>query len=203
MIPSLFAATLILIVLAIGLERIRTRLAGDAEGRLVTALDEIPPNALIVLLGCPTQNRDGGPNRYFTARVAAAAAAYHAIKARVPTANPLLLCSGLDAHGEVRAFQDALMLANVPEGAIQLDGEAARTLESVDYVAELSTPRPIYFVSQHFHLPRVLFLCRARRLAAWGVIAEGELSRRQAKLREFLAFGRAIFDVVFTRKRRA
>ena len=165
-------------------------------------------DSLIVLLGCPTLNREGRPNFYFEARVTAGAFAYHAVRGRPEgRATPRLLCSGLDEAGEVAAFREGLVRAGVPAEAIELDGASARTIDSIDFVAnhlaaleEDVAPRNIAFVSQRFHLPRVLYLARSRELDALGLVAEGRLTKKQGRLREVAARARAVVDVHLLRR---
>jgi len=165
-------------------------------------------DSLIVLLGCPIKNREGRPNFYFEARVAAGALAYHALTVRnaAPYA-PRLLCSGLDKTGEATALREGLLKAGVPHEAIELDGASARTIDSIDFVArrladlrEAPALCSVAFVSQSFHLPRVLYLARKRGLDACGLIAEGRQSKKQARLREAAARVRAMVDAHLLRR---
>jgi len=173
--------------------------------RTLTSLDELPSGARIVLLGCPARSRSGAPNRYFIARVAAAAAAYHHAASRVSRAGSAssgLLCSGWDEEGEATELAEALIAAGVPSYEIALDGGSARTIDSIDYVAVHHPDDPIVFVSQAFHLPRVLYLARDRGLHAWALCAEGRLHGPRPRLREIFARFRAIADLGLRSSRR-
>ena len=173
------------------MERVaRPRIRPDAEG--------LPLDALVVLLGCPVRNRAGLPNRYFLARAEAGAKAYHALEARRAkkgeAAGTQILCSGLDTHGEVTAFVEALTRAGVPEQRIRVDGAARRTRDSVEFVATHEPGRTIAFVSQRLHLPRVLFLARRGGVDGYGICTRGDLHGTRARLRERLARLRALID---------
>ncbi len=177
----------------------------QSADRIAASLEDLPRNARIVVLGCPTRSRNGDPNRYFVARIAAAAAAHHyAISRASPTdaATGRLLCSGWDGHGEATELREALIAAGVSPHRIDVDGNAARTIDSIDHAATHHGEERIVFVSQAFHLPRVLYLARGRGLDAWGLRAEGTIRRLRPRLREALARFRAIADVGLRRRRR-
>jgi SanA protein len=89
----------------------------------------------------------------------------------------------------------ALITAGVPSCEIGVDGRAARTIDSIDHVALYHCDEPVVFVSQAFHLPRVLYLARDRGLDAWGLAASGRLRGLRPRLRETLARLRAIIDL--------
>jgi SanA protein len=170
-----------------------------ARRRMRSNAETLPPETLVVLLGCPIRNRSGGTNQYFLARAAAGAAAYHSLEARrldeSKATRTRVLCSGLDTHGEVTAFVEALTRAGVPVDRIELDGRAVRTRDSIEIVAARATAQPVAFVSQAFHLPRVLFLARALGIDAYGLSTRGDLRGLRARLRERLARIRALLDV--------
>ena len=172
--------------------------------RTLYGLADLPPNPLIVILGCPVHSGPGRLNLYFTARIAAAAAAYHQLAARAGEAgsvSPRVLCSGWDEKGEATEMVDALIRANVPADHIELDPRAARTIDSIDLLANRQIPGSIVFVSQAFHLPRVLFLARQRRLDAWALPAAGRIRGLRPHLRETTAGTRALLDIVLFRRR--
>ena len=170
----------------------------SADPRLLRSLDQIPRNALIVVLGCKPRGRSGRLNLYFIGRVASAAAAYHRGSDRQ------ILCSGriFDRMNEVTELAAALEAASVPRSAIDLDPNSERTIDSIDYVARHYADMPILFVTQSFHLPRTLFLSRQRGLDAWGLLARGPEPGLRGRLRERLAELRAIFDVLRKRKQK-
>lgn len=177
----------------------RRLLAARSRTRSVDAPTTLPSDArpdLIVVLGCPPQTRAGRPSRFLVGRASAAIDAYRALGA------PRILCSGrggaADAD-EVHALFRLLTAAGIPETAIVLDDAALRTLDTLDYLAARHPSEHVLLVSQAFHLPRVLFLARARRLDAWGLAAPGPIPGWRTRLREDLGLLRALFDVGFGR----
>lgn len=195
MTSAITAMTLAILVLGLTTSAWMRRQSSD---RTPTSLDDLPQEARVVVLGCPARARSGESNRYFVARIEAAAAAYHYHSSGdgSSSAKPTrILCSGWDGEGEAEAMAEALIAAGVSPDAIRVDGRAARTVDSVDYVTTHHACEPIVFVSQAFHLPRVLFLARGRGLDAWGLAARGEVNGLRARLREALARLRAIVDL--------
>ena len=171
-----------------------------SNSRTLTTLEGLPADARIVVLGCPTRGRKGQPNRYFVERIAAAAAAYHHLREKTDSAGNRLLCSGWDERGEATDLRDALIASRVPANRITVDGEARRTIDTIDFVAAHFQNEPIVFVSQAFHLPRVLFLSENRGIDAWALPAAGRLRGLRPRLRESLAQLRAILDLNFLRR---
>lgn len=170
------------------------RLAGD---RMLESLQAMPEGSRIVVLGCPTRTARGEPNRYFVARIATAAAAYHHLdppSGRGVSEGVELLCSGWDERGEADDMAVALEAARVDRSAITVDGRAARTIDTIELLASRFPNDRIVFVSQRFHLPRVLYLAREHGLDAWGLPADGSLQGARPRVREALATHRAIFD---------
>ncbi len=174
--------------------------------RILTSLDAlraIDPPELIVALGCPPRTRSGQPSRYLEGRARAAAAAHHVL------GGAPILCTGrvrparaggTAGDDEVGALVALLVAARVPERALLLDREARRTLDSIDHLARAHADRRLLFVSQPFHLPRVLYLARARALDAWGLAAPGPAPGWRGRVRERLGRVRAVWDVAVARR---
>lgn len=145
------------------------------------------------MLGCPTRSSEGGPSRYFVARAETAAAAYHAL----PGVD--VLCSGRvrpdRAEDEAAALAERLVEGGVPSSAIRLDRRALRTLDTIEFLARHHRTDRLLFVSQAFHLPRVLYLAEARGLEAYGLATCGPEPDLRNRLREALGRLRAVWDV--------
>lgn len=167
------------------------------DGRIVRSLDEIPADVRIVVLGCRPRLTSMRSNRYFIARVASAAAAYHHTRGR------RILCSGCrhpDGADEAAELARLLEAAAVPSEVIDLDKASSRTIDSIDCLAQNFATGAVLLVTQDFHMPRALFLARARGLDAWGLIAGGSAPRLRGRLRERLAELRAVLDLFVGRR---
>lgn len=164
---------------------------------------------LIVALGCPPRTRDGRPSLYLAGRAEAAAAAFQVLDAARddPRRGVRVVVSGrvrppwpiaeheASAHDETAVLSRLLEAAGVARSAIEVDREAERTIDSLDALAARHPNERILFVSQAFHLPRVLFLAHARGLDAWGLRAPGPAPGPRNRLRERLGQLRALLDV--------
>jgi len=164
--------------------------------RRLRSLADLPDRARIVVLGCHVANAEGRPNRLFTARVAAGAAAYHALAARGDAARAVVLASGFGGLGETAALREQLIAAGVPDDAIELDPDGERTIRTMEFLARQDAgDRPIVLVTQGFHLSRSLWLAEQLGLEAAGLAAEGGIGGLRARAREHVAWLRAAVDV--------
>lgn len=192
---ALSILTVVLFALALGLPgALRSRPA--LRSRVVVSLEELPDRARIVVLGCQVTNREGRPNRLFTARVAAGAAAYHALAARGDAARASVLASGFGRLGETDALREQLRAAGVPDEAIDLDPEGERTIRTMAFLAREAGDRPIVLVSQAFHLPRSLWLAERHAIEALGLTAAGGIGGLRGRAREHVAWLRALLDAL-------
>jgi SanA protein len=188
--------------------------ARGARQRWIESPSQLPARlqpTLIVVLGCPPRTRDGRPSLYLAGRAEAAAAAFHALAgvAGAAQGGVRVLVSGrvrppwpvaeheAPEHDETAVLSRLLRASNVPGAALEIDREALRTLDSIDHLAVHYPRERILLVSQAFHLPRVLFLARARGLEAWGLPAPGPRPGPRNRLREVLGQLRALFDVAW------
>lgn len=113
-----------------------------------------------------------------------------------------LLLSG--DNRAAHAFQTDVMklyvrAAGIPEQAIMVDERGYRTLESCKNAKEVFNISKMLVVSQAFHLPRALYLCRAFGIDALGVEADLSAYSRSSQfywnLRELAASVKAFIIV--------
>lgn len=113
-----------------------------------------------------------------------------------------LLLSG--DNRPAHAFQTDVMkayvtTAGIPEQAILIDEKGYRTFESCENAKEVFNISKMFVVSQSFHLPRALYLCKAFGIDALGVEADlstySKSSRFYWNLRELAASVKAFFIV--------
>lgn len=165
------------------------------DSRRISSLSALPDRARLVVLGCHVADAAGRPNRLFTARVAAGAAAYHALVARGDDARATVLASGFGRLGETEALRTQLIAAGVPAEAIELDPNGERTIRTIEFLArDDAKDRPIVLVSQAFHLARSLWLAERLGVDARGLAAAGGIGGPRARVREHLAWLRAVVD---------
>ena len=140
----------------------------NAAARLYYLVDETPECQVGLVLGT-SKYAEGNVNRYYRARIEAAAELYHAGRVRA------ILVSG-DAstkyYDETTTMQRDLIELGVPEDFIMLDYAGVRTLDSVFRAKQVFGLDRVIVVSQQFHCERALYLADAVDLAATGFCAE-------------------------------
>lgn len=172
----------------------------DRHIRLTTApavydrVEDIPYNRVGVVLGTAEKSRHGGPNAYFTHRMEAAAALFHAGKVGH------LLLSGDNSrkdYNEPLDMRSALIRAGVDSNAITLDYAGFRTYDSMIRAQAVFGQDRFTVISQRFHNERAVYIAEQAGLHAVGFNARdvtGRFGWRTA-LREKAARMKVFVDV--------
>ncbi len=170
---------------------------GSAAGRIYSAeqLGEVPATAVALVLGAEV-SRDGRPSLFLKARLDLAAQLHQ--RGVVQT----LLVSGDGAdptQDEPAAMREYLLAAGLPAGDIVTDDKGFDTYRSCKRAREVFGAQQLLVVSQRYHLPRALAICRALGIEAVGV-GDDSASRytrvwRRGVLREVAAGIKAVWDV--------
>jgi SanA protein len=169
----------------------------EASEHLYEALDEVPENAVGVVLGTSHRSRGGSANQYFVHRIAAAAELYHAGKVKH------LLLSGDNRtvqYNEPWAMRRALMAAGVDSTHITLDHAGFRTLDSMVRAKAVFGQQRFTVISQRFHNERAVFIARRLGIDAIGYNARDVNVRAgfRTMLRERAARVKVFLDVLFS-----
>lgn len=173
----------------------------DRQVRLTSApflhdrSDALPHNRVGLVLGTAQRNRGGGPNLYFTHRINAAAALYHAGKV------DHLLLSGDNRflnYNEPWAMRRALIERGVDSTHITLDFAGFRTLDSMVRAREVFGQQRFTVISQRFHNERAVYIARERGIEAIGFNAAdvGAAAGVRTQLREKLARVKVYVDAL-------
>jgi vancomycin permeability regulator SanA len=131
----------------------------------IVALADLPRLPVALVLGAEVY-ADGVPSKFLRARLDLAVELYR--RGLVER----LLVSGdgrsrfYDETGGMRAY---LIEQGVPESALVVDPEGLDTHASCLRARDVYGVERLVVVSQSYHLPRALVLCRALGLDAWGV----------------------------------
>lgn len=138
----------------------------------------------------------GHPSPVLADRVETAAALYRAGKVRK------LLLSGDNRfvnYNEPGAMMRYALQLGIPRDAIQPDYGGRRTYDTCYRARYIFQVRKAILVTQKFHLPRALFICRSLGVNAVGVAADRRLYPRREvlwwNLRESMAILRSLVDV--------
>lgn len=160
---------------------------------------EAPARPVAIVFGAGL-HRNGTPTPILRDRVRTAAELYFAGKVQV------LLLSGDNRfanYNEPAAMREYALSLGVPAQALVLDYAGRRTYDTCYRAKAIFGVREALLVTQRFHLPRALFLCRHFGIAAEGVSADLQRYRRISmfawNFRENLATVGALWDV-FVRK---
>jgi SanA protein len=161
---------------------------------LFDSVEHIPANDVALVLGTAPLVAGGIPNRYFVSRMNAAAALYHAGKAKV------LLLSGNgcgDGYSEPVAMREALMARGVPKEVLLEDPAGIRTLDSVIRAKSVFGFDRLTVISQEFHNRRTLFFCKHFQVNGVALNADPVVRDHSWRLtcREFAARAIAVLDV--------
>ncbi len=158
-------------------------------------LPEAPGPRVAIVFGAGLW-RDGSPTPVLRDRVATAAELYFAGKAAA------LLMSGDNSvveYNEPAAMRAYALQLGVPDEAIVLDYAGRRTYDTCYRAQHIFGVQQAILVTQQFHLPRALYICRVLGLEAVGVAADRRVYRKLSlfywNLRELPATLTAFWEV--------
>ncbi len=165
----------------------------------IYAAGGVPAARVAIVFGAGL-NRNGSASPILYDRVATAAELYHAGKV------DRLLLSGAQTwagYNEPLAMAAAARELGVPDAALVLDGEGARTYDTCYRAQAIYGVSEAILVTQAFHLPRALYLCDTLGLKTVGVAADRRVYREQSvnywNVREVFATLAAWWDVTVAR----
>ncbi|TQM10144.1 SanA/YdcF family protein [Pseudonocardia kunmingensis] len=165
--------------------------AVSTDSRRTTA-DRAEARPVAIVLGAGLR-RDGRPTLLLARRLDVAADLYHR-----GTVDAVLVTGADDEPGSMRRY---LQTAGVPAAKIVEDDAGFRTWDSCVRAHEVYGVRSAIVVTQAFHLPRAVVLCRAAGIDAAGVGDPSLPARRSATvygwLREVPAAVKALGDTLF------
>ncbi len=182
----------LLLLLAVFLAHSIVRSAAD--GKVYSQAEEVPAASAALVLGTSRYSRSGAPNRFFIARMDAAAELLSEGRVEV------LVVSGDNAHSsynEPAAMADALQERGVPAERIVPDYAGFRTLDSVVRMNRVFQQERFIVVSQRFHVERAIFIASAYGIDAHGYAADDATGMAQlnVRLREYAARVQALLDI--------
>ncbi len=151
----------------------------NATARLYYLADEIPATQVALVLGTSKYARRE-INRYYSARIEAAAELFHAGRIR----SILLSGDGSSRYyDETSTMRQDLIERGVPKDRIMLDYAGVRTLDSVFRAKKVFGLDRVIVVSQQFHCERAIYLADAIGLEATGFCADDAPDTRSLKIR--------------------
>jgi vancomycin permeability regulator SanA len=145
--------------------------------RCILTLGDAPSRSTAIVFGAGLR-RDGTPTQVLADRVATAAALYHQGKVQWLFLSGSTRGEGYDEPEAMRALAIAL---GVDPQAILMDKQGTRTLETCLRARKAFGIQSALLVTQRFHLPRAMVLCKALGIRADGV--QADLSRYSTRSR--------------------
>jgi len=172
------------------------RVSADSYVRSVA---DVPAEPVGIVFGAAAAGNT--PSPYLASRLNVALALWKAHKIKV------FLVSGDNSrpdYNEPRTMRDYLVAHGVPENLVVLDYAGFDSWETCDRAKRVFGVDHAIVVSQSFHVPRAVYLCRAAGIDAYGV-GDGDaawaLSHQEAlhdQAREVLAGFSATYQAAFT-----
>ncbi len=160
--------------------------------RVFSATD-VPSSDAIIILGAALKP-DGRPSDYLTDRLEQGIYLFQLKKA------PIIIVTGDNGENytdEVLVMKNYLLNRGIPEKSILTDERGYRTYESCKREVTVFGIKRGILVTQSFHLPRALALCRHFGMEAVGVSADlREYETEQEQwTRDYLASVKAFLDL--------
>lgn len=157
--------------------------------------DNVPARPVAIVFGAEVK-KDGTPSVVLRDRVETAVALYESGKVEK------LLMSGDNRfvdYNEPESMRRYALALGVPDTNIVLDYAGRRTYDTCYRAKQIFGVNSAILVTQGFHLPRALFLCKALGVKAIGVEAENYYYLKRLRLywnmRELLATVQSVGDV--------
>lgn len=191
MLLAALAGVAALVIFLLGL---RLWIAHTVRGYIYSRVEDVPPYPVALVLGAGLW-ADGSLTPVLADRVATAADLYHAGRVQK------LLFSGDNRfvnYNEPRAMMNYALRLGVPEEDIVLDYAGRRTYDSCYRAREIFGVERAVVVTQRFHAPRALYLCRNLGLDAVAILADRQdysIRRFRWETREYLALALAWWDI--------
>jgi SanA protein len=157
--------------------------------------EEVPAQRVAIVFGAQVR-RDGTPSAVLRDRVQTAVALYHSGKVKK------VLMSGdnrFEDYNEPESMRQYALSLGMPDSDIVLDYAGRRTYDTCYRAKEIFGVDSAILVTQGFHLPRSLFLCKSFGIDVVGVESENYYYLKRSRLiwntRELFATVQSLLDV--------
>ena len=137
---------------------------GEATRRAIFTEKDVPAMQTALVFGAGVEP-DGSPSAMLSDRLDIAVRLYRAGKVR----RILLSADDLAGDREISAMRSRLRSAGIPDGGVLVDDRGFSTRESCVRARTVFGLRSATLVTQSYHLPRALFVCRAHGVDGVGV----------------------------------
>jgi vancomycin permeability regulator SanA len=163
------------------------------------SVDDVPAQPVALVLGAEVY-ADGQPSRYLRARLDVAYQLFTAGKVKVI----LVSGDGTEHYNETDGMRQYLIERGIPAKKVVGDYNGYDTYDSCVRARQVFGVSKAIVVSQTFHLPRALAICRAIGVEAWGVGDETVKTNSElwayGAMRELGANLKMVWDVLSQRQ---
>ncbi|HOQ52620.1 MAG TPA: ElyC/SanA/YdcF family protein [Micropruina sp.] len=163
------------------------------------SVDDVPAQPVALVLGAEVY-ADGQPSRYLRARLDVAYQLFTAGKVKVI----LVSGDGTEHYNETDGMREYLIERGIPAKKVVGDYHGYDTYDSCVRARQIFGVSKAIVVSQTFHLPRALAICRAIGIEAWGVGDETVKTNSElwayGAMRELGANLKMVWDVLSQRQ---
>ena len=171
----------------------------STKSRICFQVADLPQREFALVLGTEPLRPDGSANLHFIKRTDLAAIVYSAGKAA-----HFLISGNKNNRGfnETLEMKKRILSKGVPESAFELDFDGIRTWESVRRAKENYHLQKIIVITDSFHAPRAIFLCRHFGIDAVAICPEEDplsLWFVRYTVKEYFAREIAVFDIMTSR----
>lgn len=165
----------------------------------IVPIDQLPRMPVGLVLGAEVY-ADGAPSKFLRARLDLAVELYR----RGLVERLLVSGDGRSRfYDETSGMRDYLLEHGVPASALLVDPAGLDTYDSCLRARDVFGVQRLVVVSQRYHLPRALGICRALGLDAWGIGDESARSSQRTwahgSRRELAANLKLVYDLVSRR----
>ena len=137
---------------------------GEATRRAIFAERDVPRTQTALVFGAGVED-DGSPSAMLSDRLDIAVRLYRAGKVR----RILLSADDLAGDREITAMRKRMDAARIPRAAVLVDERGFSTRDSCARARTVFGLRSATLVTQAYHLPRALFVCRQHGVDGVGV----------------------------------
>jgi SanA protein len=175
-------------------------IVGSTKTCISNQVSSLPQLGFALVMGTDMLRFNGSTNLHFLNRTEGAATIYLSGKVR-----HLLISGNKDNKGfnEVTGMEEKILSKGIPKDVLILDFDGNTSWESVRRAKEVYHLEKIIVITDAFHAPRAIFLCRHFGIDAvafcYGKESFGFWSLRY-DIREWLACVKAVFQVLIDRK---
>lgn len=184
----------VLTLLILGIILCNLWICGSTHQDIYDRAEDVPPHNVGLVLGTSRFIAPKIPNPHFINRVEAATRLFQSGNVKH------LLVSGdnrTDYYNEPRDLRASLIEQGVPATRITCDFAGLRTLDSVIRAGEVFGQKQLVIISDDFHVPRAVFIARAKGIDAVGLKCARVPRKRsqRSRSREWFARVKAVLDL--------